>query len=78
LVSIVPRSNSRILTDAVVYVPIYGDAPRALIGLAHRRGDRSPGVQNFVTVARSAMRAVVQSKSNDDAKKAEKANAPRD
>jgi len=77
-VSIVPRSNSRILTDAVVYVPIDGDAPRALIGLAHRRDDRSPGVQNFVAVAHSAMRAVVQGKSNDDAKEAEKANAPRD
>jgi DNA-binding transcriptional LysR family regulator len=51
-VSIVPRSMSRILTDAVVYLPIDGDAPRALIGLAHRRNDRSRAVQNFVAIAR--------------------------
>ena len=51
-VSIVPQSTARILSDAVVHVPIDGDAPRALIGLAHRRDDRSPAVQNFVAVAR--------------------------
>jgi DNA-binding transcriptional LysR family regulator len=51
-VSIVPRSMSRILTDAVVYLPIDGNAPRALLDLAYRRADRSPAVQNFVSIAR--------------------------
>jgi DNA-binding transcriptional LysR family regulator len=51
-VSIVPRSMRRILTDAVVYLPIDGDAPRAQIGLARRRDDRSRAVQNFVAIAR--------------------------
>jgi DNA-binding transcriptional LysR family regulator len=51
-VSIVPRSMRRILTDAVVYLPIDGDAPRARIGLARRRDDRSRAVQNFVAIAR--------------------------
>jgi DNA-binding transcriptional LysR family regulator len=51
-VSIVPRSMRRILTDAVVYLPIDDDAPRARIGLAHRRDDRSRAVQNFVAIAR--------------------------
>ena len=51
-VSIVPSSTSRILADSVVYLQIEGDAPRALIALAHRRDDPSPVVQNFVAVAR--------------------------
>jgi DNA-binding transcriptional LysR family regulator len=51
-VSIVPRSMSGILTDAVVYLPIDGNAPRASLELAYRQHDRSPAVQNFVTVAR--------------------------
>ena len=51
-VSIVPVSTSRILADSVVYLPIEGDAPRALIALAHRRDDFSPVVQNFIAVAR--------------------------
>ena len=51
-VSIVPESMSHILTDAVVYLPIDGNAPRALLELAYRQYDRSPAVQNFVAVAR--------------------------
>jgi DNA-binding transcriptional LysR family regulator len=51
-VSIVPRSMNRILIDAVVYLPIDGNAPRALLELAYRQYDRSPAVQNFVAVAR--------------------------
>jgi len=43
---------NRILTDAVVYLPIDGNAPRALLELAYRQHDRSPAVQNFVAVAR--------------------------
>jgi DNA-binding transcriptional LysR family regulator len=50
-VSIVPRSMSHIMTDAVVYLPIDGNAPRALLELAYRQDDRSPAVQNFVAVA---------------------------
>jgi hypothetical protein len=33
--------------QAVVYCPIDEDAPRALIGLAHRRDDRSPAARNL-------------------------------
>ena len=51
-VSIVPRSMSGILTDAVVYLSIDGNAPRASLELAYRQHDHSPAVQNFVTVAR--------------------------
>jgi DNA-binding transcriptional LysR family regulator len=51
-VSIVPRSMSGILTDAVVYLPIDGNAPRSSLELAYRQHDRSPAMQNFVAVAR--------------------------
>jgi DNA-binding transcriptional LysR family regulator len=51
-VSIVPRSMSGILTDAVVYLPIDGNAPRSLLELAYRQHDRSAAVQNFAAVAR--------------------------
>jgi len=64
----VPQSTGRIQTDGVIYLSIEGDAPRALISLAHRRDDRSPAVQNFVAVARQAMRA---------AKDVERARVPR-
>ena len=76
-VSIVPRSTSRIQADGVFYLSIEGDVPRAEICLAYRRDDRSPAVQNFVAVARRAMRSTVQSKSSDVAKVVKKANAPR-
>lgn len=52
-VSIVPRWTAEVLTQAVVYVPIEDDPPRALIGLARRRDDRSPAVRNFVAAARA-------------------------
>jgi DNA-binding transcriptional LysR family regulator len=52
-VSIVPRWTARVLNQAVVYCPIDEDAPRALIGLAHRRDDRFPAVRNFVAAARA-------------------------
>ena len=58
-VSIVPQSIGRIHADGVVCLPIDGDAPRALISLAHRRDDRSAAVQNFVAVARRAVRAAI-------------------
>jgi DNA-binding transcriptional LysR family regulator len=74
-VSIVPRSMNRILTDAVVYLPIDGNAPRALIALAYRQHDRSPAVQNFVAVAR-AMQPAIQRVGSDIAKVTEKTAAP--
>jgi DNA-binding transcriptional LysR family regulator len=60
-VSIVPRSTSRILVDGVSYLSIEGDAPRSLIGLAHRRQDRFRAVQNFVATARPIVLAAAQS-----------------
>ena len=71
-VSIVPQSTDRILLDGVVYLPIDSDPPPALISLAHRRGDRSQAVQNFVAVARGAALTAVQRKSADVAKEVEK------
>jgi DNA-binding transcriptional LysR family regulator len=50
-VSIVPQSMSHILTDAVTYLPIDGNAPRALLELAYRQNDPSRAVQNFAAVA---------------------------
>lgn len=76
-ISIVPASMNRILTGSVVYLPIEGNAPRALIALAHRQRDHSPAVQNFVAVARRAVRPAIQSTSIDVAKIVEKAHAPR-
>jgi len=73
-VSIVPRSMNRILTDAVIYLPIDGNAPRALIALAYRQHDRSPAVQNFVAVA---CRQRDQSTRDNVAKAAKKTDAPR-
>jgi DNA-binding transcriptional LysR family regulator len=55
--SIVPQSLARICRDGVAHLSIEGDAPRALISLAHRRDDRSPAVQNLVAVARRVVRA---------------------
>jgi len=52
-VSIVPRSMNHILPDAVVYLPIDEAAPRAVIGLAYRRDDRSPAVRNLIATARA-------------------------
>jgi DNA-binding transcriptional LysR family regulator len=54
-VSIVPQSVAGILPGAVVYLPIKGNAPRAMIGLAYQRGDRSAAVRNFIAAARSVM-----------------------
>ena len=72
----VPRSTARILPDEVCYRPINGDAPHAEICLAYCRHDPSRAVQNFVAVARRAIRDAAQRLNNDDSKKAEKASAP--
>jgi DNA-binding transcriptional LysR family regulator len=63
-VSIVSQSTSRIQAEGVVYLSIDGDAPRALISLAHRRNDRSPAVRKFLAVARRA-RTAAERKKND-------------
>ncbi len=62
-VSIVPQCISRIHADGISYLPIEGDAPRAVISLVYRRKDRSSTVQNFVEVARRQTRTAVQRKS---------------
>jgi DNA-binding transcriptional LysR family regulator len=59
-VSIVPRSISRSLVERVTYLSIESDAPRSLIGLAHRRHDRSPVVQNFIAVSRQVRGAAAR------------------
>lgn len=51
-VSVVPRSVSRIGGAGVAYLPIAGDIPRAPIGLAWRRDERSAAVREFVSMAR--------------------------
>jgi hypothetical protein len=68
---------NRILTDAVIYLPIDGNAPRALLELAYRQSDRSPAVQNFVAVARRATRPAIQGTRSNVAKPTDKADAPR-
>jgi DNA-binding transcriptional LysR family regulator len=51
-ISIVPRSLEHIRVDGIVYVPIKGEAPRATIGLAVRKDNRSAAIRNFVALAR--------------------------
>jgi DNA-binding transcriptional LysR family regulator len=51
-ISIVPRSFEHIRADGIVYVPIKGEAPRALIGLAVRKDNGSAVIRNFVALAR--------------------------
>jgi Transcriptional regulator len=51
-VSIVPQSLEQLHAEGVAYLQIKGDAPRALVSLAYRRGDRSTVVRNFVALAR--------------------------
>jgi DNA-binding transcriptional LysR family regulator len=64
-VAIAPQSMCRIHVEGAVCVPLTGDIPRATIDLAHRRGDRSAAVQNFVAIARRAARAATQSDATD-------------
>jgi len=56
-ISIVPRSIEQIRADGIVYVPIKGEAPRALISLAVRKDNRSAVIRNFVALARPRARA---------------------
>jgi DNA-binding transcriptional LysR family regulator len=50
-VSIVPAWMSRLQVEGIAYRPIAGDAPVDALALAHRRGDTSPIVRNFVARA---------------------------
>jgi len=56
-VSIIPRSFSEIRFPGLNYVEIEGDPPRAAIGIACRRDERSTAVQNVMKTARVATRA---------------------
>jgi DNA-binding transcriptional LysR family regulator len=50
-VSIVPASMSQIQVAGVTYRAIAGDAPTEALALAHRRGETSPIVRNFIARA---------------------------
>lgn len=50
-VSIVPASMSQLRVGGVAYRQIAGKAPTARLALAHRRGETSPIVGNFVARA---------------------------
>ncbi len=50
-VSIVPASMGQLQITGVVYRAIAGEAPIARLALAHRRGETSPIVRNFVARA---------------------------
>jgi DNA-binding transcriptional LysR family regulator len=50
-VSIVPASISQLRVRGVAYREIAGQAPTARLALAHRRGETSPIVRNFVARA---------------------------
>jgi DNA-binding transcriptional LysR family regulator len=56
-ISIVPHSFEHIRADGVVYVRVKGKAPRAPIGLAVRKDNRSAIIRNFVALARPRTRA---------------------
>jgi len=50
-VSIVPASMTQLQVSGVAYRPIAGQAPTARVALAHRRGETSVVVRNFITRA---------------------------
>lgn len=56
-ISIVPRSMQALQPQAVTYLPIIGRPLTALLGIAHRTGESSASVMEFVATAR-ASRAV--------------------
>lgn len=56
-ISIIPQSLEQLHAEGVAYLQIEGDAPRALVSLAYRRGDRSTVVRNFVALARRTARS---------------------
>jgi DNA-binding transcriptional LysR family regulator len=50
-VSIVPASTSQLRVRGVAYREIAGQAPTVRLAIAHRRGETSPIVRNFVASA---------------------------
>jgi DNA-binding transcriptional LysR family regulator len=56
-ISIVPQSLEQLHSEGVAYLRIEGHAPRALVSLAYRRGDRSTVVRNFVALAQQTARS---------------------
>jgi DNA-binding transcriptional LysR family regulator len=56
-VSIVPQSLEQLHSEGVAYLQIEGDAPRALVSLAYRRGNRSTAIRNFMALARRAVQS---------------------
>jgi DNA-binding transcriptional LysR family regulator len=53
-ISIVPTSMQRLQPHAVVYVPLRGERLRALLGIAHRAGEESRAVLEFIKMAKTA------------------------
>jgi DNA-binding transcriptional LysR family regulator len=53
-VSMVPASMRQIQADGVIYRPIQGDAPRAVLALAARRGETATLVRNFIRLVPAA------------------------
>lgn len=51
-IAIVPRSMRTMALDGVVYRPLKGSVPKAVLTLACRRGDPAPAVRNFVKFVR--------------------------
>ncbi|MGG5823530.1 LysR substrate-binding domain-containing protein [Falsiroseomonas sp. HW251] len=57
-IALVPASMRRVTMDGVAYQTLRGSRlPRAFLGLATRRGDPSPVVQNFVALVRRTVRS---------------------
>jgi len=55
-ISIVPRSVSVVRCKNVVFRPIRGEAPKAVISLAYRRDEHSAAVRNFIALAKRQRR----------------------
>jgi DNA-binding transcriptional LysR family regulator len=55
-ITLVPACMQRMTMDGIVYRPMIGVQPKAVLNLASRRGDPSPVVGNFVNLVRRAAR----------------------
>jgi DNA-binding transcriptional LysR family regulator len=56
-ISIVPRSLTQITVPGVRFVPFVGEAPRARLGCAIRRGERGIAARNFMALAKTTKAA---------------------
>ena len=50
-IALMPVSMGQVLSDGVVFRTVKGKLPNAGLSLAHRRGDASKLVRNFVAIA---------------------------